>query len=419
MSATVITWAGDHVRRRRAAASRRPGSAIESIRTSVIASPESTSLKPKSPSAEGVGRVLVQRDGGVGPVRRVVDREDVDRREVGVGERAAGAARAEVVRRELDEREAVVVEGRRVDEAVQPGVDIGQRAGEDHRGVGGAVAGRERQAGDAVQGHRSLGRRQADLHGARARIDVGHGDEVAVARRRSSPRHVLVERLAAGDCVHRRVVGDVGDRHRDGCGRALAVGVLDRVGERVRAAEAGGRGVHKVLPPPGATVPPWALSASKATIAVGWSPRTSFRSTSVVVTGVLSFVAAASAPASGASFTGATLIVARGRGGVGEAARVGGGELEAGRAVPVGGRDEVERQRVAGGGVVGGRRRRASSAPHRCKAGRWPAARARRKLAIEPVDVRAGECDRDLGVVLVAAGDDVVRDRRVVERERR
>ena len=85
-------------------------------------------------------------------------------------------------------------EGRGEARRRQRRVDVGQRAGEGHGGVGGAVAaGRERQAGERRQRQRAVGgaeRHRIDAAGRQRRIDVGNrqaGDRRSPCPRRPSP----------------------------------------------------------------------------------------------------------------------------------------------------------------------------------------------------------------------------------------
>src|SRR6185312_16087112 len=161
---------------------------------------------------EGERAVLAHGlSGGYRIHRRIVHGVDGDGDGVDVAERAAGARVAEVAGGDREVGRTVEVPSRLEHQAVEGGVDVGQRAGDGDRA--GAVAA-DGEAGGAGERQHTIRDGQRDLDTARASIDIGDGDGVAVGARERQ-RAVLIHGLGGRYRVHRRVVDSVdGDRDR-------------------------------------------------------------------------------------------------------------------------------------------------------------------------------------------------------------
>ena len=154
---------------------------------------------------EGDGRVLARGDRvGIG-CRIVVDVVD---RNVDGGRIALGTACARValvVTGDLNAGGSVVIEVRSVGHSIQGGVDVGERAGEDHGRIGGAVARGERQAGGRAERESAVGDGERDLFLAAEGIHIGDSNEVSVGDGEDQDR-VFVHGLRRWDVVHGCVV---------------------------------------------------------------------------------------------------------------------------------------------------------------------------------------------------------------------
>ena len=102
--------------------------------------------EPEFRGGETVGGVLGYRYRVAGSRRRVVDRDYADGDGIARDQRAAEAGIAEIIDSESQCGRPVEIRRRNVTHAIERRVDRGERAGERHRRVRGAVAGGEREA---------------------------------------------------------------------------------------------------------------------------------------------------------------------------------------------------------------------------------------------------------------------------------
>jgi hypothetical protein len=201
---------------------------------------------------EGQRGILVQDLGAGHRVdRSVVDGKHLQIDRVGVGHRAAGAGIAEVVAGDHQRVVSVEVRVRRVGQALEGSVDVGQGAGQGHRPR--PVSDHRAQPGGGAEIEDAVSDRQRhlDLPGAQADVDVEYRDRVAVGAREGEGG-VLVQGLCAGDRVDRRVVDgahqepkavDVLERAAD----ARVAHIVGGDGEGVVAVELGRRGIGEAF----------------------------------------------------------------------------------------------------------------------------------------------------------------------------
>ena len=179
--------------------------------------------------------------------RRVAHGCNVDPDRIAVAHRSAGTGVALIVRRDLEAGRAEVICGGEKAQAGECGVDVRQRTGEGHRGVGRAVADGEGQPAGSRQRDCAIGAGQRDLQRGGAGIHVGDRNQIAVADGEDAG-DVFVGGLRGRDGIDRGVVdvdrrasqvGDAGrPRGTDQCGHGggLVDGVDVIAGVRVERA---------------------------------------------------------------------------------------------------------------------------------------------------------------------------------------